>query len=114
MKDEGDPRELRYWSQTIDGTLYACWYRLRDEGQIEIFARGHRVTVPLEAVALLPESIARAVLAQLRETDGGGTLSDANRRTAPPTTSDGNSGSERDQDAEPLFSVKTATPSDPA
>jgi hypothetical protein len=58
--------ELRYWAQTIDGVVYGCWYRFRDDGQIEIFARGHRVVVPKEAIALLPESVARAVLAQLQ------------------------------------------------
>jgi hypothetical protein len=62
---EKSPGELRYWAQTIDGVVYACWYRLRGDDQIEVFARGHRVVVPL-AIALLPESVARAVLAQLR------------------------------------------------
>ena len=66
--DDADksPRELRYWAQTIDGVVYGCWYRLRHDDQIEVFARGHRVVVPLDAIALLPESVARAVLAQLR------------------------------------------------
>jgi hypothetical protein len=63
---EKSPGELRYWAQTIDGVVYGCWYRLRRDDQIEVFARGHRVVVPLDAIALLPESVARAVLAQLR------------------------------------------------
>jgi hypothetical protein len=63
---EKNPGELRYWAQTIDGVVYGCWYRLRRDDQIEVFARGHRVIVPLDAIALLPESVARAVLAQLR------------------------------------------------
>lgn len=64
---KNSPGDLRYWTQSIDGTLYGCWYRLRTDGQIEVFARGHRVTLPLDAIALLPESVARAVLAQLRQ-----------------------------------------------
>jgi hypothetical protein len=66
--DDGEksPGELRYWAQTIDGVVYGCWYRLRGDDQIEVFARGHRVVVPLDAIALLPESVARAVLSQLR------------------------------------------------
>ncbi|HET9447925.1 MAG TPA: hypothetical protein VFO35_16795 [Steroidobacteraceae bacterium] len=58
--------ELRYWSQTIDGIVHGCWYRLRDDNQIEVFARGHRVVVPREAIALLPESVARTILTQLQ------------------------------------------------
>jgi hypothetical protein len=67
---EKSPGELRYWAQTIDGVVYGCWYRLRGDDQIEVFARGHRVVVPLDAIALLPESVARAVLAQLRSPAG--------------------------------------------
>jgi hypothetical protein len=65
-----DSGDFRYWTQSIDGTLYACWYRLRPDGQIEVFARGHRVILPLDAIALLPESVARAVLAQLNQSTG--------------------------------------------
>jgi hypothetical protein len=61
------PGDFRYWTQLIDGTLYGCWYRLRSDGQIEVFARGHHVVLPLDAIALLPESVARALLAQLRQ-----------------------------------------------
>jgi hypothetical protein len=68
---EKSPGELRYWAQTIDGVVYGCWYRLRGDDQIEVFARGHRVVVPLDAIALLPESVARAVLAQLRSPAAG-------------------------------------------
>jgi hypothetical protein len=64
--DKESAGELRYWAQTIDGVVYGCWYRLCRDDQIEVFARGHRVVVPLDAIALLPESVARAVLAQLR------------------------------------------------
>jgi len=64
------PGDLHYWAQTIDGVVYGCWYRLRDDDQIEVFARGHRVVVPKEAIALLPEAVARAVLAQLRSRAG--------------------------------------------
>lgn len=65
-----EPGRVRYWTQTIDGRLYSgsCW--LRPDGQIEIFTLGHRVVVPLDAVALLPESIARTVLAELRQPAG--------------------------------------------
>lgn len=67
MEDGAEsPGELRYWAQTIDGVVHGCWYRLREDNQIEVFARGHRVVVPKEAIALLPESVARAVLMQLR------------------------------------------------
>ena len=70
LQNENDgpgPDGLGYWTQVIDGAPYGCWYRLRDDGQIEVLARGHRVVLPVEAVALLPESIARAVLGKLIE-----------------------------------------------
>jgi len=70
LQNENDgpgPDGLGYWTQVIDGEPYGCWYRLRDDGQIEVLARGHRVVLPVEAVALLPESIARAVLGKLFE-----------------------------------------------
>lgn len=67
LSESDRPGDFRYWTQLIDGTLYGCWYRLRSEGQIEVFARGHHVVLPLEAIALLPESVARALLAQLRQ-----------------------------------------------
>jgi hypothetical protein len=56
-----------HWIQVIDGAPYGCWYRLRDDGQVEIWARGHHVVLPIEAVALLPESVARAVIAKLAQ-----------------------------------------------
>jgi hypothetical protein len=58
---------FQHWIQVIDGAPYGCWYRLRDDGQVEVWARGHHVCVPVEAVALLPEAVARAVLAKLAE-----------------------------------------------
>ena len=63
--EPGSPFE--HWIQIIDGAPYGCWYRLRDDGQVEVWARGHHVTVPVEAVALLPEAVARAVIAKLAE-----------------------------------------------
>ena len=56
-------------TQIIDDTPHACWYRLLDDGQLEVWARGHHVVVPVETLALLPESIARAVLSKLAQGD---------------------------------------------
>ena len=67
MKDSDSPGSFERWVQVIDGAPYGCWYRLLDDGRVEIWARGHRVVLPVEAIALLPESIARAVLAKLAE-----------------------------------------------
>jgi hypothetical protein len=58
---------FQHWIQVIDGAPYGCWYRLRDDGQVEVWARGHHVCVPVEAVALLPEAVARAVIGKLGE-----------------------------------------------
>jgi hypothetical protein len=65
--ERGADDAFEHWKQVIDGAPYGCWYRLRDNGQIELWARGHHVTVPLEALALLPEAVARAVIAKLVE-----------------------------------------------
>ena len=68
MEDERGPGDaFEQWTQVIDGGPYGCWYRLRDDGQIELWARGHHVTMPLEALALLPEAVARAVIAKLAQ-----------------------------------------------
>ena len=56
-----------HWIQVIDGAPYGCWYRLRDDGQVEVWARGHHVILPREALALLPEAVARAVIAKLAQ-----------------------------------------------
>jgi hypothetical protein len=66
-KDFEPDSAYQHWIQVIDGAPYGCWYRLRDDGQVEVCARGHHVCVPVEAVALLPEAVARAVLAKLGE-----------------------------------------------
>lgn len=68
------PDGLSYWTQVIDGAPYGCWYRLRDDGHIEVLTRGHRVVLPVEAIALLPESGARSVLAKIAEVQAGSRL----------------------------------------
>ena len=68
LEDEVAPDGTHtHWIQVIDGAPYGCWYRLRDDGRVEVWARGHHVCVPVEAVTLLPEAVARAVLAKLSE-----------------------------------------------
>jgi hypothetical protein len=46
---------------------FESMYRFTDDGQVEVLALGARVVVPTNAVPLLPEPIARAVLAGLAE-----------------------------------------------
>lgn len=83
------PGELRYWAQSIDGVVHGCWYRLRDDGHIEVFALGHRVVVPNEAIALLPEAVARAVLAQLGSiANASPNLQEASEDVMPSASSD--------------------------
>ena len=68
LQDEIAPDgAYQHWVQVIDGAPYSCWYRLQDDGLIEVWTRGHHVIVPVEAVALLPEAVARAVLSKLAE-----------------------------------------------
>jgi hypothetical protein len=42
-------------------------YRFTEDGHVEVLALGARVVVPIKDLALLPEPIARAVLAELAE-----------------------------------------------
>jgi hypothetical protein len=65
--ENGPSAAFEHWIQIIDGAPYGCWYRLRDDGQIEVWARGHHVVLPIEALALLPEAVARAVIKKLVE-----------------------------------------------
>lgn len=55
------------WKQVVESSYPACWYRFSVDGQVEVLALGARVVVPMESLPLLPEPIARAVLAELAE-----------------------------------------------
>lgn len=54
-----------HWQRVDDSTSFECFYRFTGDGQVEILALGARVVVPIKALSLLPESIARAVLNEL-------------------------------------------------
>lgn len=54
----------------LDSAYSECRVRLIGGGQVEILALGAHVVVPINALALLPEAIARAVLAELAEHAG--------------------------------------------
>jgi len=59
--------DSRRWREVVDSSYPACWYRFTGDGQVEILALGARAVVPIESLTLLPEPIARAVLAELAE-----------------------------------------------
>jgi hypothetical protein len=55
------------WKQVSDSRYPVCWYRFTGDNQVEILALGARVVVPVDAVSLLPEPVARAVLSEMAE-----------------------------------------------
>lgn len=55
------------WKRVDDSKYSECFYCLRADGQVEVLALGARVVVPINALPLLPEPIARAVLAEFAE-----------------------------------------------
>ena len=55
------------WRRVNDSTYFECMYRFTEDGQVEVLALGARVVVPINALSLLPEPIARAVLAEWAE-----------------------------------------------
>jgi hypothetical protein len=66
-------------SAELGAARFLCWYRVRSNGSVELFAGGHRISLPIEDIPLLPESIARPLLAaihahsaQLHDTDQSG------------------------------------------
>lgn len=54
-----------------DNKYSECLYRLMGDGHVEVLALGARVVVPMDRLALLPEAIARAVLAELAKRAAG-------------------------------------------
>lgn len=67
----------------MDGIAYGeCLYRLREDGHAEILAFGARVVVPIKALPLLPEPIARAVLVELAERAASALRAAANSASA--------------------------------
>jgi hypothetical protein len=60
------------WTRIEDDDKYSgCLYRLTGDGQVEILALGAHVVVPIDALPLLPEPIARSVLAELAKGAAG-------------------------------------------
>jgi hypothetical protein len=58
---------FKLWKRVDDSGYFECLYRLIEDDQIEVLALGARVVVPIKALALLTEPIARAVLTELAE-----------------------------------------------
>lgn len=54
------------WTRIEDDDKYSeCLFRFTDDGQVEVLALGAHVIVPTDALPLLPEPIARSVLAEM-------------------------------------------------
>ena len=65
MDDKNSKLDRSQVSAELDGARFLCWYRVRSSGTVELFAAGHRMSLPMEEIPLLPESIARPLLAAI-------------------------------------------------